>query len=136
MDNNSGKLNNTTENFYVDEFGYYNNTKNEEAAFDDMDFDLDFSSSDEKKERKYKRKTQKSKSDSMELYDNAYRLLNPDPTLLADSNALIAEFEIDFILGNVDEEDYDAFVEEWMNLYGQTLLDDATETFREYGLLA
>ena len=74
--------------------------------------------------------------DSMELYDNAYRLLNPDPTLLADSNALIAEFEIDFILGNVDEEDYDAFVEEWMNLYGQTLLDDATETFREYGLLA
>lgn len=69
MDNNSGKLNNTTENFYVDEFGYYNNTKNEEPAFDDMDFDLDFSSSDEKKERKYKRKTQKSKSDSMELYD-------------------------------------------------------------------
>lgn len=73
--------------------------------------------------------------DASEKYGNEYYLLNPDPTLSTDSSAMIGEFEIDFILGNVEEEDYDAFVQRWMDTYGQQLLDDAVATYQAYGLI-
>lgn len=73
--------------------------------------------------------------DAAAKYGAEYLLLNPDATLKADSDAMISEFEIDFILGNVNEDNYDAFVAEWLELYGQKLLDDAAETYRAYGLI-
>ncbi len=71
----------------------------------------------------------------MEKYGGESQLLTPDPTLVADSNALISEFEIDFILGNKTEDDWEAFKAEWLELYGQALLDDAIATYQAYGLI-
>ena len=48
---------------------------------------------------------------------------------------MISEFEIDFILGNKTEDDWEAFKAEWMELYGQALLDDAIATYQAYGLI-
>lgn len=73
--------------------------------------------------------------DAMKHYDAAYRLLNPDPTLLEDANAMKAEFEIAYLLGEVDEADYEEFVQEYNANYGDQLLKNAEETFRAYGVI-
>jgi len=71
----------------------------------------------------------------IDKYNADYKLLNPDPTLYEESEQYIAEFEIDFILGNKTEDDYDQFVSTWKELYGDALLQDAVDTFTSYGLL-
>lgn len=72
---------------------------------------------------------------TMKLYDAADRLLSPDPTLREDANAMKAEFEIAYLLGEVSEADYEGFVAEYNANYGDQLLENAVETFREYGII-
>ncbi len=71
----------------------------------------------------------------MDKWDGAYRLLNPDPTLSDESGNFIAEFEIDYILGNKTDNDFESFKETWLSQYGNELFADAEATFRQYGLI-
>lgn len=63
-----------------------------------------------------------------------YQLLNPDPTLTEDSNNMINEFTLSYIMGS--DTDYDAFVERWLNAVGNDLVEDAHTTWVNYGLIA
>lgn len=68
-------------------------------------------------------------------YPGHYQMMNPDATVNADSNNCIAEFEIAYILGNKTDADYDAFVNEWRAIAGDSLLEHAQTTFEQYGLI-
>lgn len=70
---------------------------------------------------------------TLDKYAQDYMLLSPDPTVQEESNRIISEFEINYILGN--DTNYDGFVEQWKSVAGETLLADAEETFKAYGLL-
>lgn len=72
---------------------------------------------------------------TMKTYDAFGRLLSPDPTLREDASSMQAEFEIAYLLGEVGETDYEGFVAEYNASYGDQLLENAAETFREYGVI-
>ena len=68
-------------------------------------------------------------------YEGDYLLLNPEPTMDEESNRLISEFELNYILGNTSDANYDAFVAQWQKSVGNDLLNNAKDTFKKYGII-
>lgn len=62
-------------------------------------------------------------------------LFNPDPTVQEDANTLLTQFELSYLMGDVTDADWDAFVETWMANGGQELMDTAIADFTEFGVL-
>lgn len=62
-------------------------------------------------------------------------LLNFDPTVSEDANTLLTQFELSYMMGDVTDDDWDAFVQTWLAGGGQELYDAAVETFTSYGFL-
>lgn len=60
-------------------------------------------------------------------------LLRLDVQKLSEVSRIVEEFEIKYILG--DEDDYDSFVQNWMNQGGEELMKSAEEQFREMGII-
>ncbi len=69
----------------------------------------------------------------MDKYEEDYKILSADPSIQEESDRIMSEFEINYLLGNAT--DYDAFVEQWKNAAGNALLEDAEQTFKDYGLM-
>lgn len=59
--------------------------------------------------------------------------LHLDKTIEGELNTILNEFEYKYITGATD--DYDAFVQRWLDAGGQQLLVDAEEQFRQIGLI-
>lgn len=62
-----------------------------------------------------------------------YKLLDPDATLKEDSNNMINEFALAYIMGS--DKDYDGFVQRWLDAVGNDLIEDARTTWENYGLI-
>jgi ABC-type glycerol-3-phosphate transport system substrate-binding protein len=62
-----------------------------------------------------------------------YFALSLDPTTNMDVQNVTNEFEIKYVLGDVDN--YEDFRKQWLSVGGQKLLDQATEQFREKGMI-
>lgn len=60
-------------------------------------------------------------------------LLNLEPGLVEDTNKVLNEFEIRYILGETN--DYETFVENWKAAGGDELVAQAEEQYRQLGLL-
>lgn len=74
-----------------------------------------------------------SKYEAAEFFPTDNQLLALDVDATTETNRVLAEFEINYILGN--DMDYDAFVQRWLNAGGQQLINEAKEQFKEYGLI-
>ncbi|NLG25589.1 MAG: extracellular solute-binding protein [Clostridiales bacterium] len=70
---------------------------------------------------------------TIDKYEQDYMLLNPDPTLTEESNRVVSEFEINYILGNAT--DYQSFLAQWKSTAGDALIEDAKATFEKFGLM-
>lgn len=68
-----------------------------------------------------------------EFYPTDYQLLALDLDATTETQRILDEFEINYILGN--DMDYDAFVQRWLASGGQALIDEATEQFKEMGII-
>ena len=66
-------------------------------------------------------------------YDDAHYLLNLNNDNKTQAQTVYDEFTINYILR--EEDDYEVFVQEWLDNGGQALLDEAEEQFRSYGLI-
>lgn len=78
---------------------------------------------------------QSAKAAAQPRYGNESALLNLDATLLEEANNFKKEYEVNFFLGYNTADNYEEFVQSWLDLGGQDLLDEAEATFREFGLI-
>lgn len=70
-----------------------------------------------------------------ETWDNVSALYSADATLEAELKDKQAEYAIKYIMGEVEPDSYDNFVEEYLAAGGQEYLDAAKEQFIGYGLI-
>lgn len=75
----------------------------------------------------------KSQLIGMDRWAMDYLFLNPDSTVKAEADNVRNQFTSRYILGETD--DYEGFVEQWLEAGGQELLEDAEQTFKKYGLM-
>lgn len=73
--------------------------------------------------------------DKMDRWSGTFQMLSPDATIAADAGAVAAQFEIQYLMGQKTDADYDAFVKSWLAAGGQDLLDNAIETYKAYGFI-
>lgn len=69
------------------------------------------------------------------VWNDEFYLYNPDSSLKSTLNDKRSEYEIKYIMGEVEEDSYDDFVAEWIAAGGQQYLDDAKTQFTAYGLM-
>lgn len=67
-------------------------------------------------------------------YENEYQyLLRLDTQLIAEGTAALEEFMINYVLGKTD--DYEGFVQEWLSVAGQKLLEESQEQLKDMGYI-
>lgn len=73
------------------------------------------------------------KTAEMATYSQIGELLTLDATLVGKVTRLTNEFEYKYVTGKIT--DYDSFVEEWKEIGGDQLMEEAEKQFKEYGLI-
>ncbi|GMQ57976.1 hypothetical protein AN1V17_23710 [Vallitalea sediminicola] len=74
-----------------------------------------------------------SKYENDKFYPTDDQLLELDLDASEEVDRVLDEYQINYILGN--DTDYDAFVQRWLDAGGQKLMDQATEQFKDLGLI-
>lgn len=70
-----------------------------------------------------------------ETYSNEYQLYSPDATLSTELDDKLNQYATQYIMGEVDEDSYHAFVTDWLADGGQEYLDAAKEQLTALGFM-